>query len=358
MNFIRKISSLRAKFIQSRYDLTAVKEAKRLIIFMIPFLEEVNGGVMSIFSLCRYSRTVVPNAVSVLCTEPGRYTYARNRKFLNDEKIYNFEQILKNCKNAKEVIIHVPEYLATKFYRHLNQSQKEILEQIPDLRINILNQNIELMPPYEDFKSLYNLTTQITQTTAHDRYATQEICDRFKVPLHLFSVYIDVSRYKTYPFEQKEKLLVLSPDANPYRQTVIEAIAKELPEYRMQTVQNLTFEEYMDLIARGFAVISFGEGYDGYFIQPWYVKTMSFAVYNDNFFPSKQWREKENVYSSYPEMIQKLPADIRHLEQDKTKYYQLIEEAKAQNEKIYSFAKFSDNLDRFYRRQYDFYPDK
>lgn len=61
-----------------------------------------------------------------------------------------------------------------------------------------MNQNIELMPEPEKLKDLYKLTNNITQTIAHDRYATQEVCDKWQIPTHLFSVNIDLTKYKYY----------------------------------------------------------------------------------------------------------------------------------------------------------------
>ena len=70
------------------------------------------------------------------------------------------------------------------------------------------------MPKVEKLKNLYKLTDNITQTVAHDRYATQEICNKYKIPTHLFSALWDMSAYKKRDFSQKEKIIVLSPDAN------------------------------------------------------------------------------------------------------------------------------------------------
>ena len=356
MSFSRRINSLVSRWRQSRYDLTEIDRTNKLIIFIVPFVEEVNGGVMSIFSLCENSRRINPEAAVFLCTEPNKYTYAVNRKFLNREKVCNLKQILDRAGKVEELIIHVPEYLAAKFYRRLTPGQRQLLQKLPSVQINILNQNIELMPPRQAFDDLFRLTSNITQTTAHNRYATQEVCNRFGIPLHHFSVSIDVSKYKKYPFNTKEKLVVLSPDDNPHRQEILNIISRELPDYRVQTVQGITFEQFMDLIARAFVVISFGEGYDGYFVQPWYVDTMGLAVYNEKFFPGPEWRSFANVYASFSELSRRLAVDIRRWEQDKNLYYQTIERSRNLNNTIYSYDTFLDNLRRFYNRQYDFYP--
>ena len=53
---------------------------------------------------------------------------------------------------------------------------------------------------------------------------------------------------------------------------------------------------YMDYIAKAMFVISFGEGFDGYFIQPCLVGSVGIAVYNERFFPDSSWKELDNVY--------------------------------------------------------------
>ena len=72
------------------------------------------------------------------------------------------------------MILHIPEYYADDFYNDLTEKDIEFLKSIKKLHINIMNQNIELMPEPEKLKDLYKLTNNITQTIAHDRYATQE----------------------------------------------------------------------------------------------------------------------------------------------------------------------------------------
>ena len=106
-----------------------------------------------------------------------------------------------------------------------------------------MNQNIELMPEPEKLKDLYKLTNNITQTIAHDRYATQEVCDKWQIPTHLFSVNIDLTKYKAYPFDEKEKIIVLSPDWNEHKERIIEKLKKELPDWKLITVNNMTFTE-------------------------------------------------------------------------------------------------------------------
>ena len=343
--------------IQNKYDLTSLKNTKKLVLFLTPAGAKVCGGVMSIFSLCETSRKFASDSLCIISTYPkSKYTYANNDKFLNDEKIYRFSQIIDNCKNLEELIIHIPDYYSQFFYKDLKHKDRKFLKSMNNLHLNIMNQNIELMPEPKKLQNLYKLTSNITQTIAHKRYATQEVCNKWQIPTHLFSVNIDLERYKTYSFEEKEKIIVLSPDEHEYREKVVNALKQNLPDWKLVTVQNMSFSEYMDLISRAFFTITFGEGMDGYLNQPFYKNSIGFAVYNENFFPSKEWGELKNIYSSYEEMLENICKDLKDLYSNKTLFSETIENHKKLLTSIYQLSDFNDNLRRFYEKNYDFIP--
>lgn len=364
MKFIKKLSR-KIKIIlqqpavlkiQNNYDKTELRNAKKLIVFLIPEKETVSGGLMSIFSLCKHSRLLVPEACTLVCTYPKRYTYAKNTLFPNDENIWRFNQLLEN-RNGEELILHLPEYIADKFYDWLNEKQKDFLARFKKVQINILNQNIELMRDCEKWASLFKITGCVTQTTAHDRYATQEICNQYRIPLHHFSVFIDAT-VPCVAFDKKEKLIVFSPDKNPYTEQVRACITEKLPDYRIVTIKDMTYTQYLTTIAKALIVLSFGEGFDGYFLQPVPVGSLGIAVYNEHFFPDAGWKELKNVYPSFETLMENLEKDVRFWEQNPIPYYDLIQANRQKQETIYSFDGFQDNLRRFYMEKYDFFPEK
>lgn len=356
IKYSRKNPELTHKSIkeQDLYDLTALQQAQKLIVFLIPNIKMMTGGIQSIYSICKYSREICPDALCLISTHPGKFTYSHNDFFKNDEQIFRWEQIIENAKNAKEIIIHVPEYFAGKFYKSLKKADIKFLKGIENLQINIINQNIELMPAPAKIKDLFKLTNNITQTIGHHRYATQEVCDKWQIPAHFLSVHIDLSGYKSYPFEEKEKIIVLSPDNAPYKEAVIEKLKNELPDFKLVTVENMTFDEYMDLIARAYFVISFGEGFDGYFCQPFIVGSLGTAVYNDKFFPDVSWLELKNVYATADDMKNKIIGDIRENSNNKELYYDLIDTIKETILLLYGEELFKSNLDKFYKKEYTF----
>lgn len=356
LSFKNKKTTKKAIKIQNSYDLTDLQNTEKIVLFLVPNLSMISGGLMSIYSMCEYSRNICKDSFCLISTHPGDYTYAVNDKFKNNEKIYRWEQITKNAKNVKEMILHIPEYYSQEFYSDLGESDIKFLKSIKKLHINIMNQNIELMPEPEGIKNLYELTSQITQTTAHHRYAKQEICDKWTIPMHFFSVYIDYSKYKQYSFDEKEKIIVLSPDSNDFKENIVDKLQRELPDFKLITVQDMTFSEYMDLISKAYFTITFGEGMDGYFCAPHFVNSVGITVYNDNFFPDSSWLNLKNVYSDYNDLLSNLVSDINFLISSPEDYQKIIQEYCYRMMELYSLEKFKDNLERFYKKEYDFFP--
>jgi hypothetical protein len=354
--YSKRIENIKSVIIQNNYNLTNIRNACDIVVFLVPNRTKMAGGVMSIFSLCKYSREYCIDSECLISTHPGKYTYAINETFKNDEKVYRWKQIVKNGNNIKKLILHLPEYYADSFCDDLDNKDRNFLKNISDLQINIMNQNIVLMPEPEKLESLKLLTKNITQTIAHDRYATQDICNKWNIPTHLFSVFIEKSAYKRIPFEDKEKIIVLSPDQNEYKSQIVETLKKELSDFELVTVQNITYSEYFDLITKAYFSITFGEGFDGYFGDPPVVKSLCFAVYNDNFFPDKSWSDLKNVYSSYEEMNDHIVSDIKYLIKHKDEYENIALKNKEKIDLLYSLEGFKDNLKRFYEKNYDFKP--
>lgn len=341
---------------QNSYDLKELKNAKKIILF-IAELDGISGGIISFFTLLECSRKLNPDAFCLMSTVPNTQNiFSAYSYYPNDEQIWRFDQIVKNAKNCKHLILHIPEYYVPIFCKVLNEKEKKFLKELQNLHINILNQNIWLMPEPKDIQGLFELSKNITQTLAFDKNANQEVCDKWGIPSHLFSTNIDISRFKSYDFEEKQKIIVLSPDKNPYRKNIVDKLEKELPQWSLVVVENMKFTDYMDLISRAFFTITFGEGFDGYFMQPHYVNSVGFAVYNEEFFPSKEWLKFENVYESYEDMEDKIVGDIKKLSQNKTQYNELIATNLKEHKKLYQENKFEDNLARFYEGKYDFMP--
>ena len=348
--------------IQDSYELSGIKNAKKIVVFIIPPENCVYGGMMSFFSLCSNSRKVLDGKAEVLlATCMCKYydtvvTYAYNDKFPNDEKIYRFEQIAKYAENVSELIIHLPEIYISNFLNWSTNEELNFIKKVKHLQINILLQNIDLMPDINEIKRLFKFTKNITVTTAHQRYATQQISNMLNAPLKHISVDLDISKYKKIKFENKEKIIVFSPDNHKDKIVVQRFIETYLPKYRIITVENMKFDEYMELITKAMFVITFGEAFDGYFIQPYGVGTLGLSVYNDRFFPDKTFKQMKTVYSSYLDLAVNIEKDIRFWENHKNEYIKYAEEMKNKFDNLYRKTDVEENLIKFYNNEYDFLP--
>ena len=64
-----------SRIIQDTLDMSMLRKAKKVIVFLTPGRSYINGGVMSIYSLCKTSRELNPDAFCSVVTYPNDYTY-------------------------------------------------------------------------------------------------------------------------------------------------------------------------------------------------------------------------------------------------------------------------------------------
>lgn len=337
------------------FPIAEVQDAKKLVLFILPKREIIGGGVLSIFSIAKYTKRLLPDYRVFFVTEKGKAQYDKITWFDNDEKIFKWERVIRSLSGVDRLLIHIPEFMTRNFYDRLSKRDVKILRKVPHLQINILNQNSKLLSSVDDVKKLFRLTDFVTQTVAFERDVQQSFANKYNMPITFISSFLDLSKYKVVPFEEKEKLIVLSPDVCPVRDSLIDSLKKELSDYRIEVVNNMSFENYMDLISRAFAVITLGEGFDGYLLQPSIVKTLSFAVYNSDFFPDSEFLNLMNIYKSYDDLMQNIIGDITELSLDKEKYYTVINELR-RLDNCHSEEIHVSLLNDFYNQKYNFIP--
>lgn len=328
---------------------------KNLIIYFVPEKMIVNGGVLSIFSQAKESRRYkdLHTSKSFICTYPGTVSYKNNSLFENDEMIYSFDQIVKKYPNPDSLMLHIPEcaimvslpFLTGKFYEYLINTK---------LHINVMTQNIELLPGMKDFSYLFNLTKKVTQTTAHSRYTTQTLSDKYMTPIHHMSVYLDENQYTKTPFSNKRDLILYSPDSNPYKDKILDTLAKS-GLYELVEIEGLKYQDYKNLISEAKYCISFGEGFDGYFVEPYLSGSIGISVYNDVFFPNEEWRKEPFVFESFEEINSNLLSTLKTYK-NKNVYDSTSKAARKLITKQYSFNKYLEKLESFYKKSYDIYP--
>lgn len=334
-----------------------LQNSDTLVVFIVPGYALISAGVMSIYSLCRTTRTLLPTATCLLVTEPGALSHAHNDLFRNEEHVFRWGQLMSLLRTWQgKVILHIPEYLAGRFVSCLSGVHRRLLHSLQHLHLNILNQNMQLMPPPEAVRPLSSLSPRVTQTLAFRRNLTQDLADTYGMPVHLFSVRIDISAYPSVPFERKEKIIAYSPDACPEKEQVLKRLCRDLPDYELHLIKGITFNEYMELIARSSFVLTFGEGFDSYFIQPLAVGSVGLAVYNDTFFPSSAWKEFPQVFASWDAFVEQAPSFIRSLAAAPSAYYALITRTNARLAQVYPKDEYMENLRSFYAGRYHLLP--
>lgn len=255
--------------------------------------------------------------------------------------------------SPEKLILHIPEFYLPDFIENLSGAQKKWLSSIPFLHINIMDQNHDYLPERGYFEHCKAYTDKVTITTAHEEYSTQEVSEEFDCPIKLLTPFLP--EFYRNPHSKKEKLIAISPDEFIFdgvsrKDKTLKYLRDELPDYKIVVINDLTFEEYKQLISRSMFTITFGEGYDGYFIEPFLSDSVAFAVYNTTFFPA-QFKDAPTVYSSLDDFLENIVADIIELENNEKMYseYSAVTE---------NMVKEVTNDERSIKNLVDFYDDK
>lgn len=336
------------------------KNTKKLVVFLIQGadydsgVDKITGGTISIVSLCEKSAKLksVHQAEVLLCTFPGQHLLLKHVQFLNNTTVFRYEQLASYFTDAEEVLFHIPEYLCDHFILLGKANTWSWLKQLRKVHINILNQNIRLMPEPERLKVLHVYVTEITITTAHQQYCNQYYRDLYQVPLHKFSVWISPEKYFFKDFKDKSELMVVSPDFHPLKQVILEKIERETG-VQVKVIQNLTYEQYKELIAKAKWALTFGEGLDGYFIEPVFSGAISFAVFNKDFF-TKDFKELPTLYDSVDQLMLEICTDILEYNNDRIKFDVTQKEQFDLCAKYYSAQTYSENIIKFYNSDFSF----
>jgi hypothetical protein len=327
----------------------------RLIVFFVPPEKIVNGGILSIFSICKESRNFkdIHGAKVIISTYPNTTTYKKNDLFQNDETIYSFDEVV--AMGIPEFLqLHVPEYASYDVSVSLRQ-YSDYLSKIPELRVNIMNQNILLMQKPHEVANWFLLTPNVTQTTAHNRYSEQSLADAYFLPTHHLSTFVDPSQYTWVPYEKKENIIAITLDEAKEKAQIVGTLAAAFPNYKIVTIENLRYEEYKDFISKTKFTITFGEGFDGYYVETFFTGGVAFAVYNDEFFPDKEFLKFNSTYSSYSEMLKNIVTDIKNME-DKNHYTKTVTQNLNKITRLYSFNTYVKNIKNFYLKRFSFEP--
>ena len=332
---------------------------KKLIIFLIPGADyftgkdKISGGIMSIISLAEESVKLKPihEAEVIVVTFPRQHLIDKHVQFKNRTDVFRYSQLHCYFQSVDEVLIHLPEYLCGYFLNLWHESDLNWLKNVNRRHINILNQSVTLMPSLKDIQLLKKCANLVTATTAHQQYCSQKYRDAYQIPLHKFSVWISPEKYFFRTYEEKENLMVVSPDEHPEREAILGRLGT-IPNLQIVVIQDLTYEQYKEMIAKAKWSLTFGEGLDGYLIEPIFSGAIGFAVYNDVFFTDDfiNWK---TLYKSSAELAEKIVFDVGKLDHaEEFKRYQRQQFELC--EKYYSQEEYKANLAAFYRKEYTY----
>jgi hypothetical protein len=334
------------------------RQSKKIILFLIEGADfstgkdRISGGIISIVSICEASSGMISvhGAQTILCTLPQERLLEKHTQFANNTPVFRFSQ-LSYFKAREEVLVHVPEYLVVHFIKLLTEHKLKWLKGAPKLHVNILNQSIKLMPEPVMISKLNNYCNKLTITTAHQQYCNAHFRDFYQVPIHKFSVWISPEKYSFKNYSQKDNLIVVSPDPHSNREEILNLLSS-IRGLTIHVINNLTYEQYKHVISKAKWALTFGEGLDGYFIEPIFSGAISFAVFNDDFFTS-DFSELDTVYSSFDAMKEKIVDDILRLDTENSYTEYQVEQFNL-CAKYYSLTEYSNNIREFYQGSYTY----
>lgn len=331
--------------------------AARLIVFLIPGAEpktrqnQMSGGIMSMVSL--FEETVrlkdLHKSEVIMCTLNKHLPLFRLTRFENQAKVFRFDQLRRYFCELKDVLFHIPEFACEHLLVSLSKGGWNWLRSLPQVHINILNQNIKLMPSPEITSRLRQNCHQLTITTAHKRYCDSYHRKLYDVPLHEFSVWISPENYKFKKYHDKQNLMIISPDTHPLKQEIMRRLS-EIPGLELVVINGVTYEQYKEIISKAKWALTFGEGLDGYFVESIFSGAIGFTVYNRSFF-TDDFERLATAYENYDAMLNQIVDDINSLDEPaKFDAYQEMQYNLCS--RYYDYTLYRKNIFSFYQGDY------
>jgi hypothetical protein len=334
------------------------QNTEKLILFFIPGAdystgkESISGGLISIVSLAQETSLIYyETSVKVLCvTYYKEHLVFKLNSFKNETEVFSPELIENYFTQINELILHIPELYVADFVR--NHQQNIWFKGINSIQINILNQNIQLMPDHNVLNELQSNFSSCTITTAHKKYCNLYYKNSYGIPLHQLSVWISPENYLKKSGHEKDNLILFSPDNKELTQILISFFSNELPSFKFQVIQGLSYEEYKELISKAKYLITTGEGLDAYFIETYFSGGVAFALKNLNFFDEKYLQLP--CLFDHQENLGKLLRNLIEKYENSDEYNQLNSSVSELLAEDYSYKSYQNNLRKFYNKEYTY----
>ena len=289
-------------------DVGYIESAKKISIFLMPHRDIINGGIMSVFNMHSSMKENNKDILSIIATIPIFKIYLKNTHIYK-ERIHSLFQIINNCCNEVELTFYIPEYLSRKFYKSLRKNQISKLQSIKKISIKVLNQKIGVASNMEVNQKLYNITQNVEY----------EVLSYLATKITIQS-YVPPKKNFKKPFKGKEKIILYSKDLFPMKRRILAMIQNSLPNFRLELIDELDYKQYLKKISKAAFCITFGEGFDRCYIDPYFTGGIGVTVYNDRSFPENKFKKLPFVYRSYSELYHNIVDDILRVYNDENEY--------------------------------------
>lgn len=361
-----KINASKYKKAKEHYFTENYTKTRRLIVFFVPTgSNKISGGILSICSIYRIVKNLkqLHNCDVIASYLPNKkdddFKY---RTFENEMVIYNFYEIEEKFSNLEYLQIHVPEIMVSVFKdkEAKLKSFYNFIKKIKITELNILNQNDLFMPSIDYINFVKSKFNSATITVAHKKYATLEKREQYNLPLHLLSPWLNPVPYKVRSYEEKENLIIYSPDKIQWipnettltKEEIIKNLELKLPNYIFKEIKDLKYDDYKELASKAKFAITFGEGLDGYFTETVFSGGISFAVYNEYFF-SEEFKNLQTLFHSFNDLNKKIVEKIKSLD-NKVEYNKTHLKIGTIVNNLYSLNHLENDLKEYYTKKYDF----
>ena len=335
-------------------ELPFYNDINRLMIILVSPEDAISGGIMSFYGIYHLSKELesVHNRKVIAATIPGDTTHAGFTMFKNDMPVFRYDMVARRLCKVNDVLVMVPETYVQTYYQYLSSNTDDPILDINNRHLNIMNQKIEIMPEPGVINDMKRFFPYITQTVAHYKYCTAYEREYYGIPMHLLIPPI-IKNFKLVPYEKKENIFAYSYDSQRWKNKMLHILQTEFPDLRFIEIKNMLFDEYIDLIQRAKWCMTFGEGLDGYFSEPYQTGGISFAVWNDDYF-TERYRALPTVLPNVETALKELPALMRALDK-KDEYEKVSALVRSVHGEEYSTQRTPKaQLEDFFNGKYDY----
>ncbi|GHV20499.1 hypothetical protein FACS189494_04380 [Spirochaetia bacterium] len=324
-----------------------LKNPRCVVIFFNVIQEWISGGMMSIDRLAVHSQEYAAGFTVIQSGLPIPLACIKNPYYDWGVPVIDFKYIIKYV-HPKTLRLNIPECFVQCFLNDLTAGIITYLRAIPNLSINILNQNDRIMPNQHSIEELRTLANgRLTITAAHRRYCTKEKEIMYGAPVYMLTPFLP--NFYRLNFNQKENIIIISDDAHHMKERIIEQINNNLPCFKTVIIQNMHFEDYKKLVSKAKFAISFGEGFDGYFLEPYLSNSIGIAVRNNVFFP-KDFKHVPTVYESWEQLYRNIITDIKKWAYNEKLYCEIQSGVEAELSRFCNNEQSEKDLAAYYER--------